>query len=207
MNISLILAKVNVLKYHPEWVDGGPGLPGPGPVLRTAITEYVVAGLVREIAAKVARKEFAAALQETAKDLVAESARKLPSDFASSVYDPDDICPPYWPHHPPHHIDDGPSISGINVASPLPSPWLVSAPQPDPWLEAAVPSIRDIALAVALRDLATVTTVAKASAALKEVGEGIVKGASSRLYDEYCGTPVKPRIPQPHSQPRATAVA
>jgi hypothetical protein len=199
------LGKIDVLKYHPEWVDGGPGLPGP--VLRTAITEYIVAGLVRDIAAKVPSKQFAAALQETAKELVAESARRLPSDFASTVYDPDDICPPYWPHHPPRHVDEGLSTSDIHVASPLPSPWLVSAPSPDPWLEAAVPAIRDVVLAVALRDLATVTTVAKASAALKEAGEGIVKGAASRVYDEYCGTLVKPRIPIPHSKTPEAAVA
>src|SRR5258707_7065800 len=55
MNLSLILAKVDVLKYHPEWVDGGLGLPGP--VFRTAIAEYVVAGLVRDIAAHVTSKE------------------------------------------------------------------------------------------------------------------------------------------------------
>ena len=105
MNISLILAKVDVLKYHPEWVDGGPGLPGP--VFRTAISEYVIAGLVREISAQVTGSEFASALQQTAKDLVAEAARRLSSDFASAE-DPDDLCPPYWPHFPiPRPHGDG----------------------------------------------------------------------------------------------------
>src|SRR2546426_12333681 len=47
MHIPSIMSKVSLLKFHPEWVDGGPGLPGP--VFRTALTEYVVAGLVREI--------------------------------------------------------------------------------------------------------------------------------------------------------------
>lgn len=209
MNISLLLQKVSVLKYHPEWVDGGPTPGGPGPVFRTAIAEYVVAGLVRDIAAHVASKEFTASLHQTAKELVAEAARKLPIDFVSAA-ESDDLCPPYWPHFPipPRpRGDDNSSTGGIRVAGPSPDPWLVSGPQPEPWLEAAVPSIRDIALAVALRDLATVTTVAKASAALKEAGEGIMKQASSRAFDEYCGTPVKPRVPQPHAKPREAAVA
>src|SRR5882672_7483332 len=155
MNLSLILAKVDVLKYHPEWVDGGPGLPGP--VFRTAIAEYVVAGLVRDIAAHVASKEFGASLHQTAKELVAEAARKLPIDFASAA-ESDDLCPPYWPHFPipPRpRGDDRTSTDFDRTAGPHPEPWLVSGPSPEPWLEATVPSIRAIALAVALRDLAT----------------------------------------------------
>ena len=209
MNISLILAKVSVLKFHPEWVDGGP-IPGaPGPVFRTAIAEYVVAGLVRDIAAHVASKEFTPSLHQTAKELVAEAGRKLPIDFASTA-ESDDLCPPYRPHFPipPRpRGDDSPLSDSMRLAGPQPEPWLVSGPSPDPWLEAASPAIRDIALAVALRDLATVTTVAKASASLKEAGEGIMKGAVSRAFDEYCGTPVKPRVPQPHARPREAAVA
>jgi len=204
VNLSLILAKVNVLKYHPEWVDGGPGQPGP--VLRTALTEYAIAGLVREVSAKVASKEFASTLQQTAKDLVAEAARKLTSDFAATAEDPDDICPPYWHHFPPPPPRGDSGLSEF-VNRPGPNPWLVTGPSPDPWIDGAVPAVREIALAVALRDLAKVTTVAKASAALKEAGEGIMKGAVSRAYDEYCGTPVKPRVPQPHARTREAAVA
>jgi hypothetical protein len=204
MNISLILEKVSVLKYHPEWVDGGPGLPGP--VFRTAIAEYVIAGLVREVSAKVASTEFASALQQTAKELVAEAARKLTSDFAATAEDPDDICPPY-PHHFPPPPPGGDSFLSEFGNRPGPTPWLVTGPQPDPWIDGAVPAVRDIALAVALRDLATVTTVAKISIALKEAGEGIMKQASSRAFDEYCTTPVKPRVPQPHARPREVAVA
>src|SRR5712692_8193664 len=120
MNISLILEKVSVLKYHPEWVDGGPGLPGP--VFRTAIAEYVIAGLVREVSAKVASTEFASALQQTAKELVAEAARKLTSDFAATAEDPDDICPPY-PHHFPPPPPRGDSFLSEFVNRPGPTPW------------------------------------------------------------------------------------
>jgi hypothetical protein len=208
VNISLILAKVSLLKYHPEWVDGGPIPGGPGPVFRTAIAEYVVGGLVRDIAAHVASREFTPSLHQTAKELVAEAGRRLSVDFASSA-ESDDLCPPYWPHFPvpPRPRGGDNPLSDSMLAGPQPEPWLVSGPSPDPWLDAAPPAIRDIALAVAIRDLATVTTVAKASAALKEAGEGIMKSAASRAYDEYCAPPVKPRSPHRRSEPREAAVA
>ena len=63
--------------------------------------------------------------------------------------------------------------------------------------------MNDVLLANALRQLASLTTSAKASGAFREIGESIMKGASSRLYDEYCGTPVKPRIPSPRATTRA----
>jgi hypothetical protein len=63
--------------------------------------------------------------------------------------------------------------------------------------------MKEIVLAVALRDLASVTTVGKVSSALKEVGESMAKQASSRIFDEYCGTPVKPHVPVP--RPKAAA--
>jgi len=74
---------------------------------------------------------------------------------------------------------------------------------PQPWLEHATAAMKDIALAVAIRDLASVTTIAKVSSALKEIGELVTKQASGRVFDEYCGTAVKPRVPVP--RPRASA--
>src|SRR5215469_6065619 len=94
MNIPLILAKVSVLRFHPEWVDGGPGLPGP--VLRTALTEYAVAGLIRSISTHLSSSQFAPKLQQTAKKLVAESAKMLPANFEAEGEPGDDICPPYF---------------------------------------------------------------------------------------------------------------
>jgi hypothetical protein len=144
MNIPLIMAKVSFLKFHPEWVDGGPGQPGP--VFRTALTEYVVAGLTREISRKVTSREVGSKLHQTAKELAAEAGRMLPAGFE----DGDDICPP-WPKPlpPPHGGGD-----------PDPIPWLVAGPSPDPWLENSTPAMKDIALAVAIRDLASVTSIA-----------------------------------------------
>jgi len=63
--------------------------------------------------------------------------------------------------------------------------------------------MNDVVLAIALRQLASLTTSARASAAIEQIGQAIMKGASSRIYDEYCGTPVKPRIPTP--KPQSTA--
>jgi len=77
------------------------------------------------------------------------------------------------------------------------------APDPHPWLEHASAAMKDIALAVAIRDLASVTTLEKVSTSLKEVGESVMKQASGRVFDEYCGTPVKPRVPVP--RPKKTA--
>jgi len=82
-------------------------------------------------------------------------------------------------------------------------PWHLLGPDPSPWLEHATAAMKDIALAVAIRDLASVTTIAKVSSALKEVGELVTKQASGRVFDEYCGTAVKPRVPVP--RPRASA--
>ena len=100
MKIPLILAKVSVLRFHPEWVDGQPilGHPG-GPIFRTALTEYVIAGLIREIGLNLSGREFVPKLQQTAKELVAEASKRLPASFESG--ETDDLCPPYWRHYPP----------------------------------------------------------------------------------------------------------
>ena len=63
--------------------------------------------------------------------------------------------------------------------------------------------MKDVVLAVAIRDLASVTTIEKVSSMLKAIGEGVMKQASGRVFDEYCGTPVKPHVPVP--RPTATA--
>ncbi len=198
MHIPLIMAKVSLLRFHPEYFDGKP--PGaPGPVFRTALKEYVVANLTKEIAQQLSTREHTAKLQQTAKELAAEAGRMLPASLEPG----DDICPP-WPFPfpiPRPHGEQGPSPDPWR---PGPTPWL-TGPQPDPWLENATASMKEAVLAVGLRDLATVTTIEKASAALKEVGEAITKQAGSRLFDEYCGTPVKPHVPVP--RPKATNAA
>ena len=198
MHIPSIMSKVSLLKFHPEWVDGGPGLPGP--VFRTALTEYVVAGLVREISQKLTNRELAPKLHQIGKELAIEAGRMLPAGWE----DVDDICPP-WQFRippPPPPTGEGPSPDPWRFA-PDPQPWHLLGPDPSPWLEHATAAMKDIALAVAIRDLASVTTIEKVSTSLKEVGESVMKQASGRVFDEYCGTPVKPRVPAP--RPKKTA--
>jgi hypothetical protein len=64
--------------------------------------------------------------------------------------------------------------------------------------------MRDIVLAHALRELASLTSDEKASNAIKQAGEAIIKTASTELFDEYCGTEVKRYVPKP--KPKGTAV-
>jgi hypothetical protein len=193
MNATLILAKLTYLKRHPEAWDAK--IPHGGPVFHTPITEYVVATLVREISLNLSNRDFAAKLNQTAKALVDESSKMLRSGFETSA-EVDDLCRPYL--HIPIPPPPPPPLGG-----PSPDPWQMLGAQPDPWLETAPVAIREIALAVALRELANITTLENVSSALKAIGESVMKEASSRAFDEYCATPVKPRVPVP--RPRATA--
>jgi hypothetical protein len=198
MNISTLLSKISLLRFHPEWVDGNPLGPQPpiGPIFSPLVAEYVVARLAKEISEKLSNRELSAKVLRTANEIVAEVARQLPGQF-NVASEWDDLCPPYW--HPIPHPRGG--------GDPPPKPWWndigfgnlleLIGPLPDPWLEASTHSMQDVALAVALRDLASVTTMERASAAFKEAGEALMKEASSRLFDDYCGTPVKPRVPTP----------
>jgi len=76
---------------------------------------------------------------------------------------------------------------------------------PEPWLAHTTPAMNDIVLAHALRELASLTSNEKASSGIKQLGETIVKAASSKLFGEYCGTPVKHHVPVP--RPEAAAAA
>jgi len=186
MGIPTILAKVSFLKgvLDPNWVDGGPGQPGP--IFRAGLADYAVAGLVRSISQNISNQEVASRLLAVGKDLAANSARGMSAEYD----DGDDICPPwYWNGPIPHHSEVGPEAR--------------REPDPHPWLQHLTPAMNDVVLAIALRQLASLTTSARASAAIEQIGQAIMKGASSRIYDEYCGTPVKPRIPTP--KPQSTA--
>ena len=101
MNIPLILEKVSFLKglLDPNWVDGGPGQPGP--VYRVAMADYVVAELARGISQNVSNQEIGARLLAVGKDLAAQSSAGMTASFDEG----DDICPPwYWNGPVPHHF-------------------------------------------------------------------------------------------------------
>src|ERR1700687_5957935 len=187
MQIALIMEKVGFLQgvLDPGTVDGNPGQPGP--VFRTAISDYIVAELVQDLSHSLNDREIAPSLLKVARDLAALSAHGL----VTSLDEGDDICPPWHriPVGPPRH-GPGPDPAFLY---PQPSPWLSANPEPVPWLQRMTPAMNDIVLAHGLQQLASLTTNEKASAAMEHAGQTIVKGASGKLFDEYCGTIVKPR--------------
>lgn len=185
MKTNVILQKVSFLHgmIDPSWIDGNPGQPGP--IFRTAMTDLVVAELLRDISVNLQDRELATKVHSIGKDLVSGSSHGL----AAGWEDGDDICPPWFKGGPRPHGD---TLS-------------LTAPQPEPWLEHTTPAMNDIVLAHALRELASLTTSEKASNGIKQVGETIIKAASTKLFDEYCGTPVKPHVPVP--KPKAVAAA
>lgn len=183
MKTSLVMQKVSFFHgmIDPSWVDGNPGQPGP--IFRTSISDYIVADLLRDISANLHNREFATKLHSIGKELVSGSANSLVADWDGELDPNGRILDPFF-HPRPKGVEG-----------------LVAAPQPEPWLEHLTPSMNDIVLAHALRDLASLTSSEKASNAIKQAGEGIVKAANAKLYDEYCGTPVKPHVPK--ARPKA----
>jgi hypothetical protein len=184
MRTSLVLEKVNFLRgvLDPNTVDGNPGQPGP--IFRTAIANYAVAEILRDIGENLKDKTLATQIHSIGKELATESSKSL----VTSWDDGDDICPPYHLHFPIPKPGPGPD--------PFQQLFNLTA-HPEPLFDHATPALNDVILAVAIRELASLTTHEKTSTALKQVGENIVKNASTKLYDEYCGTRVKPRIPAP----------
>jgi hypothetical protein len=183
MKTNLILQKVSFLHglIDPDWIDGNPGQPGP--VFRTALADYVVAELLRDVSVNLHNRELATKVHNIGKELVSTSSQGL----AAGWEDGDDICPPWFGPRPHHDA------------------VLVTGPHPEPWLEHVTPAMNDIVLAHALRELASLTSSEKASNGIRQVGETIVKAAGSKLFDEYCGTPVKPHVPVP--RPKGAAAA
>jgi hypothetical protein len=190
MNTTLILQNVYFLRgaLNPDWFDGHPGQPGPpfGP----AISDYIVGELLRDISVNLHNQEIANTLYNIGKDLVSASSDR----FVAGWEEGDQLCYlfPRWPFP---RFRDNPIPVGQGVPVP--------GPRPEPWLEHITPAMNDIVLAHALRELASLTSSEKASSAIKQAGETIVRTASSKLFDEYCGTSVKLYVP--HPRPKATA--
>jgi hypothetical protein len=185
MKTDLILQKVAFLHglIDPSWIDGNPGQPGP--IFRTAMTDLVVAELLRDISVNLHDRALATNVHNIGKELVTSSSQGLTAGWE----DGDDICPPWFKGGPRPHSE------GISLTS----------PHPEPWLAHVTPAMNDIVLAHALRELASLTSSEKASNGIRQLGETIIKAASSKLFDEYCGTTVKPHVPVP--RPKAAVAA
>ncbi|POY38370.1 hypothetical protein C3K47_02940 [Solitalea longa] len=97
--------------YPPEAEDA---INPHGPKFSVAIREYMIAGLVRDIAQKIPKREIKAKLLSVGKALVGVASKGL----IVAWEDGDDICPPYFPHRFP---------------PPPPGPYPDPDPQPYPW--------------------------------------------------------------------------
>src|SRR5260370_9275845 len=84
MKTNLILEKVSFLHgvLDPSWVDGGPGQPGP--IFRTAIADYVVAELLRDISVNLHDRELATKVHNIGKELVSASSHALTARWEES---------------------------------------------------------------------------------------------------------------------------
>jgi hypothetical protein len=230
MNTTSILENVSFLHRVLKPVDENP----PNPTVSPAISDYIIAGLLRDISVNLHNREFAATVHSIGKELASTSAHGLAADWEG---DGDGVGPvhpkPWWffllgmelvtalNHSPSDDGHDDPNVPKNPKIPRWPkfdsTPLMyvaqlfknlggfdhLAGPSPEPWFAHTTPAMNDIILAHALRQLASLTSSEKASSAIKTVGEGIVKSASARLFDEYCGTAVKHYIPMP--KPKGTA--
>lgn len=140
-----------------------------------AQVELLVAGVVKDVAGKIADKAVAQQVMDLSKSMAGQAATAMAADW-----DPgDDICPPWrWPF-------------------PGPPPWLdvTVDPRPDPWTPIA--AAEQIELAHILTHLAGLTTSKEANKVLKGAAVKVAAGAAKTMIDEFerCGT--KPRKPFP----------
>lgn len=187
MKANFIFEKLNTLNtmFHPEWIDGDPKIGGPGPTLRAGLGDYAVAEVLRDIGNSLKNTEAQTTIRTIAKELAVEATQSMAAGFE----DGDDICPPFRFPRPHFLTNELVSTTEGRAIS----------------LNHVTPVMNDLLLSVAIRQLASLTTSAKASVAMTQVGENIVKSASSKLFDDYCGTVVKVRVPGP--RPKATTAA
>src|SRR4051812_5805089 len=91
-SITLVLQKItflNVIKKF-EWVDGGPGQPGP---LSKAATTLLLSSLVRDCSATVSDELIGRELRAIGKEMAGKAAAGLVEGWE----DGDDLCPPWQP--------------------------------------------------------------------------------------------------------------
>ena len=149
----------------PRIFDAPRGGDGDPPQLSQPLYEYALAGLLRDISGQLSQKAQGVKLREIGQQIV----RKTATGLLTGWQEGDDICPPWpWPFPWPPRID---------------------------WFEAMTVTVRDIFLAQAVREIASMTFDQEFSSALKAVSEDIVKVAQAKVFDDFCGTPVKPRKP------------
>lgn len=177
MDTPMIMESANALTHmiHPEWFDGRPGQPGTP--LRPAVADFLVSEIVRDVAANLKKSELTTKLHSIGKELATHASKGMMQAWD----DGDDWCGNgrlwwlrhHWPFPPP-----GPD------------------PGPDPvYRQFMTQAMNDILLAHVLREVALLTNHEPSREAIREVGELIIKSASTTIYDEYCKTQF--RAPKP----------
>lgn len=124
-----------------------------GPVLRSAASkEYVMAGIVRDIAKQVHNRELSEQIRSAGSEMVQFAANNLVNGWEEG----DDLCP-LIPHHFP-----------IPHYGPQPEPWIdvnIAALNPQPLPPAQLSS--------ALKVLASLTSLKNVAEQLREISNSI----------------------------------
>ena len=159
-HLSTRIALITKLKNDPNWVDGNPDQPG-RPQLSKALTNYILAGLLRDIAARISRPATAAKLHSIGTGLVSSAASGLVAGWEDG-----DLCPP-WPWPWPRRDDRGPSpdpwLERLTLFDPQPEPWAES------WLEQAIPALQDAALGQMALQVGSLVSDGEFAGEIKEV--------------------------------------
>lgn len=161
-------AKVAILKIPPEAWDA---IIPHSPKVSQALVEYMTAGVIRDIAAKVQDHSMQIKLLSLGKEMASASTKGLVQGWE----DGDDICPP-WPPSPLGHA---------TREEPDPVPWKIGA-------------VEQVVLADLLLELANVTTHQEYSTQLKNIACAIVEGTTSHLIEDFKKSVVRPRSAKAH---------
>jgi hypothetical protein len=177
MKLSLILAKISYLHglINPDWVDGNPGQPGPVAKPSEAAIDLLLSEQVRAISQHLRNAELGKKLNAVGKNMATDSLGRL---GAALDGDDENICPPYR---------IGPHLSNW-------WDWAALNPQPLPPKEVTPGAMLDVLIALSLREIAGLTSSEKFNKAIQGAGQEIIRASAGRIFDDYCGTPVPPRI-------------
>jgi|GEM_PF-3579772 len=190
MGIAAILHKTAFLQFvdKRDWIDGGPH-----PMFRisSSLYELLLSEIVRSAASATENKEIGKQLRSLGKEMMMKASGGLLAGWEEG----DDICPPWFGPHPIPHFQDA-VFTVPDTAPALSSQVWKGINQTSTFLDDYSGAFKDMILANIVRVSATLTSDPHFSGKLKEIGEQLVAnlaGTKNRLYDDYCGTPVKPR--------------
>jgi hypothetical protein len=184
VKLNVILEKVSFLQFldKRDWIDGGPH-----PMFRvsSALYEVMIAQVIRSVAPLLQDRGLGKQLHELGHAMVSQFSKGIVAGWE----DGDDICPP-WPWPRPWRVGTVPDTAPALSHDGLGEVTVVAS------LDELPGAVRDVVLASVIRTAARLTSDGNLSLALKRLGEQVIEGvagAKNALFDDYCGTPVKPR--------------